>query len=206
MSAVDVDYKQQRAHEQQQRVDEDENDNDMLELSELDIEFEALDLAVYKHRKHNSYHHPKYMLNDDDTDWYISDINPNFKRHEMDWIVLANKQTDKMCVPLFGEIACNGFMQDVKRMRVEIGNFEQDKWMALNHNNQPFELKQTREKQRFEFAIDDESIVRISRLMKQHNYTHFRLQLIENHGAVEAMYSRFVIATFKLYGIVVGKF
>ena len=177
-----------------------------MELDELDIEYESMNMKVYKHRKHNSYHHPKYMLNDDENDPYISAINPNFKKNESDWIVLTNKDTEKICVPLFGEIQCNGYIQDVKLMRLEIGNFDENKWIPLNKDNESVELKQSKDLQKFEFDVDDENIVTISNLMKEENYRHFKLTLIENHGAVEQMYSKFAICKFKLYGIIVGKY
>merc|ERR1712228_765202 len=176
-----------------------------MQLEETGIQFERMHMRVYKHRKHNSYHHPKYMLNDDETDWYISAINPHFKQNEKDWIILSNKNKDSLCVPLFGEIQCNGYMQDVKFMRIEIGNFDKNKWISLKKNNAMFELKQSNDLQRFEFDIDDENIVQISQKMKEESYTHLKLSLVENHGAHDDMYSKFAIARFRLYGIVVGK-
>merc|ERR1712244_7216 len=114
-------------------------------------------MKVYKHRKHNSYHHPKYMLNDDATDWYISATNPHFKKGEEDWIILCCKETEKICVPLFGEIQCNGYIQDVQSMRFEIGNYDKNKWIALNKDNACIQLKQSKDLQRFEFDVNDET-------------------------------------------------
>eukprot|EP01084_Bolivina_argentea_P272888 464733_1 len=128
MLAHESDHKQQHIEN---------NNNDVMELDELSelIEYNTMDLKVYKHRKHNSYHHPKYMLNNDEHDPYISAINPHFKTNENDWIIFTNKQTDKICIPLYGEIQCNGYIQDVKKMRLEIGNLEKNIWIPLNKNN-----------------------------------------------------------------------
>ena len=145
------------------------------------------------------------MLNDDETDWYISAINPHFKHNEDDWIILSNKHNDTLCVPLYGEIQCNGYMQDVKLMRMEIGNFDKNEWIPLKKDNALIELKQSKDLQRFEFDVDDDNIVQISQKMQQEKYTHFKLSLVENHGAHDDVYSKFVIAQFKLYGITAGK-
>mmetsp|Transcript_20466 Transcript_20466/g.32762 ORF Transcript_20466/g.32762 Transcript_20466/m.32762 type:complete len:197 (+) Transcript_20466:44-634(+) len=190
------------------QVNENEVDNadQIMDLAEIPVTYEAMDLKVYKHRKHNSYHHPKYMLNDDATDWYISATNPNFKVNEADWIVLSLQQKDALCVPLFGEIQCNGYVQDVKRMRIEIGNYDKNEWIALKQSNALFEFEQSNAPQRFEFDIDDENIVTISQLMQQKKFVHLKLTLVENHGAIEEVYSKFAIAKFKLFGITVGKY
>mmetsp|Transcript_20177 Transcript_20177/g.17865 ORF Transcript_20177/g.17865 Transcript_20177/m.17865 type:complete len:202 (-) Transcript_20177:168-773(-) len=201
MSSIEAENKQQ------QMADNENNDNnDRMELDELDIEYETMELKVHKHRKHNSYHHPKFMLNDDENDPYISAINPHFKQNESDWIILKNKDTEKIIVPLFGKMQCNGYIQDVKSMRIEIGNFEENKWIPLNKDNATVALAQSKELQKFEFDVDDENIVTISQLMKEKNYRHFKLTLTENHGATEEMYSKFAICRFKLYGIIVGKY
>eukprot|EP01084_Bolivina_argentea_P054396 99769_1 len=173
----------QSEHNPQPHIDYEEDAQ--LELDELDIDYTQMHLKVHQHRKHNSYHHPKFMLNEDETDWYISAVNPHFKHNEHDWIILNDKQKENIIVPLWGEIQCNGYIQDVKSMRLEIGNFEHNKWMPLNRNNAPIRLPQSKDIQRFELDIDDINIVTISQMMQQQDYHHFRLTLIENHGAKE---------------------
>lgn len=110
-----------------------------------------LPLKVTSHRKHNSYHHPKEMLNStlSNDSWYISAMNPHFNQNkiEPDWIIFKlndknignknnnnSKKNKDLCIQSidYGIIQGNGYIQDVQYMSIEIGDYKSNEWINVS--------------------------------------------------------------------------
>ena len=162
--------------------------------------------------------------------WYISAMNTHFNQNkiEPDWIIFKLKNNNKNnnngnnddiyfksidC----GIIQCNGYIQDVKYMSIEIGDYKSDEWINVSCNCQE---NKNKNKKIDQFYNDNKDKLYVSNMIaleqtekiqtfKLHcnadkiankQYSFARVRFWDNFGAKEEVYSRYVVRRFQLYG------
>lgn len=156
-----------------------------------DIDVVAIKLQYHSHRKHSLTRHPKYLLMNSDTKQYWSAFNSDFQREERDWMVFRLKENRKW-VPtqiMFKNYKSN---QDVKRMRVYIGDIRTKKWQSLTKE----EIAPLLSKDMQYFNVDCSYIENDD----DEEMRFVKVEFIENYGENNPDMCRFCCRHFKLMG------
>eukprot|EP01083_Nonionella_stella_P023856 65977_1 len=156
-------------------------------------EFERIKLEYYGHRGHALTRHPRHLLMNSDTKQYWSAFGSNFTKDETDWIVYKQSEVEKKWIPK--QIVFKNYKsrQDVKSMRVYVGNAKSKEWYPLTKD--AIKPKLSKELQYFDVDTFD------VKLAQDERYTFIKLEFVENHGENNPDMCRFCCRHFSLMGL-----